>query len=145
MGLVVARLSEMARNTRRQDALTEILHGDLTAFKGQIAQAAPGDVLKNLIWKRREKMRRAKEAGQQDKERRDLEQRTVNLLEDYKARLTQEGHRYRRCRHGGGADVVRRRGGPAGGPGRGDRRSLRQRLPLPGADLLGTARSWCCS
>ena len=90
MGLVVARLSEMARNTRRQDALTETLHGDLTVFKEQIAQAAPTDVLANLIWKRREKMRQAKEAGQQDKERRDLDQRAVNLLEDYKAGLVRE-------------------------------------------------------
>ena len=90
MGLVVARLSEMARNTRRQDALAETLHGDLTVFKEQIAQAAPTDVLANLIWKRREKMRQAKEAGQQDKERRDLDQRAVNLLEDYKAGLVRE-------------------------------------------------------
>src|SRR5699024_3725166 len=29
MGLVMARLSEMARNTRRQDALAETVHGDL--------------------------------------------------------------------------------------------------------------------
>ncbi len=91
MGLVVARLSELARNARRQDALAETVHGDLTVFKEQIAQAAPGDVLKNLIWKRREKMRQAREAGQQDKERRDLDQRAVNLLEDYKARLDREG------------------------------------------------------
>ena len=90
MGLVVARLSEMARNPRRQDALAETLHGDLTVFKEQIAQAAPTDVLANLIWRRREKMRQAKEAGQQDKERRDLDQRAVNLLEDYKAGLVRE-------------------------------------------------------
>ena len=91
MGLVVARLSEMARNTRRQDALAETLHGDLTVFKEQIVQASPADVLGNLIWKRREKMRQAKEAGQQDKERRDLDQRAVNTLEEYKARLVREG------------------------------------------------------
>ena len=91
MGLVVARLSEMARNTRRQDALAETVHGDLTVFREQIAQAAPGDVLRNLIWKRREKMRQAREAGQQDKERRDLDQRAINLLEDYQARLAREG------------------------------------------------------
>ena len=90
MGLVMARLSEMARNTRRQDALAETVHGDLTVFKEQIARAAPGDVLGNLIWKRREKMRQAREAGQQDKERRDLDQRAVNLLEDYKARLERD-------------------------------------------------------
>ena len=59
----MARLSEMARNTRRQDALAETVHGDLTVFKEQITQAAPGDVLRNLIWKRREKMRQAREAG----------------------------------------------------------------------------------
>ena len=91
MGLVTARLSELARDTRRQDALTELLHGDLTAFREQIAGAAPGDVLADLIGKRREKMRQAKEAGQQDKERRDLEQRAVNILEDYKVRLAREG------------------------------------------------------
>ena len=35
-------------------------------------------------------MRQAREAGQQDKERRDLDQRAVNLLEDYKARLERD-------------------------------------------------------
>ena len=89
MGLVVARLSEMARNTRLRTPGGDPSR-DLTVFKEQIAQAAPTDVLANLIWKRREKMRQAKEAGQQDKERRDLDQRAVNLLEDYKAGLVRE-------------------------------------------------------
>ena len=36
MGLVLSRLSEEARNTRRQDALTTALHAALTEFKAKI-------------------------------------------------------------------------------------------------------------
>ena len=45
MGLVLARLSEEARNTRRQDALTEALHTSLTEFREKITDAPPAAVL----------------------------------------------------------------------------------------------------
>ena len=66
----------------------------------------PRSVLANLIWKRREKMRQAKEAGQQDKERRDLDQRAVNLLEDYKAGLVREDAADAGAAMDAGADLV---------------------------------------
>ena len=90
MGLVLSRLSEEARNTRRQDALTDALHKSLTEFREKIADAPPLTVLDQLLWKRRTAMKQAKEAGQLDKESRDLRQREINALEDYRRRLDRE-------------------------------------------------------
>lgn len=90
MGLVLSRLSEEARNTRRQDDLTDALHTSLTEFREKIADAPPLTVLDQLLWKRRTAMKQAKEAGQLDKESRDLKQREINVLEDYRQRLDRE-------------------------------------------------------
>ena len=90
MGLVLSRLAEAARATRRQDALTTALHAALTEFKAKIADADPQAVLAQLVWQRQEKLKRMKEAGQLDKETRDLGQREVNALEDYRQRLQRE-------------------------------------------------------
>ncbi len=90
MGLVLSRLAESAGQTRRQDALTTALHGALLDFKGKIAEAEPQAVLAQLVWQRQEKLKRAKEAGQLDRETRDQGQREINALEDYRQRLQRE-------------------------------------------------------
>lgn len=90
MGLVLSRLSEAAGRTRKQDALTTALHAALVEFKGKVTDAEPAAVLSQLVWKRRADLNRAKEAGQQDKETRDLGQRELGALEDYRQRLVRE-------------------------------------------------------
>ena len=90
MGLLLSRLAEAARETRRQDELTTALHTALTDFKGKIADAEPQAVLAQLVWQRQEKLKRAKEAGQLDKETRDLGMREINALEEYCQRLIKE-------------------------------------------------------
>ena len=102
MGLVLSRLTEAARNTRRQDALTESLHTALTEFKEKLPEAEADPLLGQLIWQRREKLKRAGEAGQLQKEARDLSQREINALEDYQRRLRQED-----CTGDGAMDRVR--------------------------------------
>ena len=82
MGLVLSRLSEEARNTRRQDALTTALHGALTEFRERIGAEAPASVLARLVLQRQEALKRAGEAGQLDRERRDLGLREIRMLED---------------------------------------------------------------
>ena len=62
MGLVLARLSEESRNTRRQDALADALHKALTEFREKIADAPPAAVLDQLLWKRRTALKQAGEA-----------------------------------------------------------------------------------
>ena len=91
MGLLLSRLSEAARNTRRQDALTTALHDALLDFKAKTADGAePQAVLGQLIWQRQEKLRQAKEAGSLEKEARDLGMWEVNALEDYRQQLAKE-------------------------------------------------------
>ena len=90
MGLMLSRLTEAARNTRRQDALTEALHTALTEFREKLPDAEADPLLGQLVWQRREKLKRAAEAGQLQKEVRDLNQREINALEDYQRRLRQE-------------------------------------------------------
>ena len=91
MGLLLSRLSEAARAVRRQDELTTALHGALLDFKSKTADGAePQAVLGQLIWRRQEKLRQAREAGSLEKEARDLGMWEVNTLEDYRQRLAKE-------------------------------------------------------
>ena len=90
MGLILSRLSEAAGQVQSQDALTAALHGALTAFKSRLAAEAPQDILADLVRQRQEAMKRAKEAGQLTKEDRDLRQRELNALEEYRQRLLRE-------------------------------------------------------
>ena len=90
MGLILSRLAESARETRKQDALTTALHGALVEFKGKIADAQPQAVLAQLVWRRQEKLRQAKEAGQLDKETRDLAMLEIQTLEEYRQHLVRE-------------------------------------------------------
>ncbi len=91
MGLLLSRLSEAARETRRQDSLCEALHAALTAFKEALAAGeAPQAVLESLAGERREALKRARDAGQLDKPRQALAQLEINALEDYRRRLVQE-------------------------------------------------------
>ena len=91
MGLLLSRLSESARNTRRQDAFVTALHQDLLACREAVESGSgAAAVLEELSRQKREELRRAKEAGQLDKEKRDLGQREAQMLEDYRARLRRE-------------------------------------------------------
>ena len=90
MGLLLSQLAEAAGETRRQDALTTALHSALTEFKGKISEAEPKAVLAQLVWQRQEKLKQAKEAGQLDKEARELGQREINALETYRQNLQRE-------------------------------------------------------
>lgn len=91
MGLVLSRLSESARETRRQDALAEGVHGALTAFKESLGNGtAPGAALEGLAGERRAYLKQEREAGRLEKERRDLVQREIHVLEDYRQRLEKE-------------------------------------------------------
>ncbi len=92
MGLLLSRLSRAAREPRRQDALCENLHAALTAFKEAIsAGEAPQEVLEALALRRREDLKRARDAGQLEKSRQAPAQLEINVLEDYRRRLVQEG------------------------------------------------------
>ena len=90
MGLLLSRLSESARETRRQDGLTTALHRALTDFKAAIAHRAPDAVLAELVCVRQAQLKHAREAGQRDKEQRDLGQQEIHALEDYRRRLAAE-------------------------------------------------------
>ena len=67
------------------------LHQDLLACREAVESGSgAAAVLEELSRQRREELRRAKEAGQLDKEKRDLGQREAQMLEDYRARLRRE-------------------------------------------------------
>ena len=87
MGLLLSRLSESARKVRQQDELTTSLHSTLKAFKAALEQTAPRQVLEQLIAARQAAMKMAKDAGQLDKEARDLKTRELNALQDYRSKL----------------------------------------------------------
>ena len=86
MGLMMSRLSEAAGAVREQDALTESLHGALLSFKEKLAAGAEAQaILSQLIWIRQEKLDRAREAGQLDKETRNQGMREITWLESFRA------------------------------------------------------------
>ena len=92
MGLLLSRLSEAAREARRQDALCENLHAALTEFKEALAAGEePQGVLEALALRRREALKRARDAGQLEKSRHTLAQLEINALEDYRRRLAADG------------------------------------------------------
>lgn len=91
MGLLLSRLAGAAGESRRQDALCENLHAALTEFKGALAAGeAPAAALETLARRRREALKRTRDAGQLEKSRQTLAQLEINILEDYRRRLARE-------------------------------------------------------
>ena len=90
MGLVLSRLSESARWVRAQDGLAGRLHGTLKSFKAALEQQPPRALLEQLVNARQAAMKMAKDAGQLDKDTRDLMQREINALQSYCSRLVDE-------------------------------------------------------
>ena len=91
MGLLFARLSEAAGNTRREDILADRLHQDLTRFRDELEDGDEGDRrMEELAAAHRKQMRLDAEANRLSGEERDLRQREVNTLEKYAERLRQE-------------------------------------------------------
>ena len=82
MGLLLSRLSEASRDTRRQDALCTALYDGLSAVKARLPEA-PADVLREIAATRRATLKRAADAGQDDREQKYLHQAEINRLEDY--------------------------------------------------------------
>ncbi len=92
MGLLLSRLSGAARETRRQDALCENLHTALTEFKEALtAGDSPSEILESLSRRRREDLRRTRDAGQLEKRSQTLIQLEIHILEGYHRRLTADG------------------------------------------------------
>lgn len=90
MGLVLSRLLESSKQVRVQDALTGALHTTLKSFKAALEQTPPRQALAQLIAARQAAMKMAKEAGQLDKDTRDLKMREINALERYRSCLTDQ-------------------------------------------------------
>lgn len=82
MGLLLSRLSESARETRRQDALTAALHDALLAVKERLPEPPAGSV-RDIAAVRRASLKRSVDAGQDDREQRTLRQAEINRLEEY--------------------------------------------------------------
>ena len=134
MGLVLARLSEEARNTRRQDALTEALHTSLTEFREKITDAPAGGgtgsaALAAAAEAQAGRGGRSAGPGVPGPEAAG-DQRTGGLPP-----AAGPGGCASRGDHGCRPGLVRGGGGPAEAAGGGDRHHVRQRLPFPGDHL----------
>ncbi len=88
MGLLLSRLAESARDTRRQDSLCAALYDALTAVKERLPEE-PGKTLAEVIALRRAALKRAADAGQDDREQHELRQREVQRLEGYAAEIAE--------------------------------------------------------
>ena len=89
MGLLLSRLSEAARETRRQDALCAALHDTLQGVKAALPKA-PADTLQEILATRRATLKRAADAGQDDREQKNQRQAEINKLEVYVKALDAE-------------------------------------------------------
>ena len=90
MGLVLSRLSDEAKQLRALDDLTVALHSSLKEMKTLLEQTGPRQALEELIAQRQESMQQAKDAGQLEKDVRDLKLRELRSLQDYRSRLVDE-------------------------------------------------------
>ena len=82
LGLLLSRLSEAARETRRQDALCTALHDTLLGVRGALPEP-PAETLTAILALRRSSVKRAADAGQEDREQKNLRQAEINTLERY--------------------------------------------------------------
>ncbi len=115
IGLLFSRLAEDARRTRRQDALTDAVFADLKKFRASLGldhpeqspgsvgaaeclpaahgqgfpdtPASPAAIMTALADRREQSLKRAQDAGQNDKEKRDLAMQEISLLTSYAALL----------------------------------------------------------
>lgn len=81
MGLMLSRLGESARETRRQDALVTALHDAALAVKARLPEP-PADSLRDITAVRRAALRRAADAGQEDREEKTLRRAEIGRLEE---------------------------------------------------------------
>ena len=66
------------------------MHTALKEFRDTLAGALPQEELAQLVVRRQEKLKHAGEAGQLDRETRDIALREIYILEDYRQRLVRE-------------------------------------------------------
>ena len=82
MGLLLSRLGEAARETRRQDVTTAALHDAALAVRSRLPEL-PVKSLRDIVAIRRSTLKRADSAGQEDREQKMLRQTEINRLEEY--------------------------------------------------------------
>lgn len=92
MGLMLSRLTDSARKSRRQDALVSALHDSLSGVKARLAECSARDSLQDILSVRRETLKRSLAAGQDDREQKLLRQAEINSLESYLNVLLQGGY-----------------------------------------------------
>jgi len=90
MSLLLSRMSESSQLTRIQDTLVTALHGTLKEFKQRLEMETAQTILTDQIRQRQALMKREKDAGHLEKEYRELKQREINVLDDYRRRLQRE-------------------------------------------------------
>ncbi len=90
IGLILSRLSESARETRRQEMLTDELHKRLVTLREALSDKNPQAAVQALEEETRQQLRRAEQAHQLEREERDLLQRLVQKLEMYSRRLGEQ-------------------------------------------------------
>jgi len=90
MGLLYSRLADASYRTRLQDELTVTLHEDLIGFKTELSKMGPIECMNGILEEKRKAMKRAKDAGHLEKEKRELYQKEIAALENYLGALRRE-------------------------------------------------------
>ena len=91
MGLLLSRLAEASRETRRQDGLCTALYDTLQGVKAALP-ADPAETLQEILTVRRATVKRASDAGQDDREQKNLRQAEINKIDAFiKALADTEG------------------------------------------------------
>ncbi len=88
LGLLLSRLNFASRQARLQDEVTSAVHTALRTLGQLLESQPPRQALDGLIAQRQAAMVLARQAGQQDKDARDVALRELNLLQDYRTDLT---------------------------------------------------------
>ena len=85
-GLLLSRIGEACRETRKQDALTRALHEVLLNVKSRLPEL-PAERLLDIATTRRLMLRRAADTGQEDREKKNLLQAEINRIEQYRSAI----------------------------------------------------------
>lgn len=84
LGLLLSRLSELARLAWRDDRLTDAVYADLTRVKGAMTTAPVATVLATIEQERMQALAAGRTAGTLDAETRHQLQQEITLLEQYR-------------------------------------------------------------
>lgn len=96
LGLIYSGVADAARSVRHREEVTDAVYASLTELRNELSEQGSGsfrsteNVMDDLIRKRYTELKRSADAGQGNKEERDIRLRVIRLLEEYRGAMNEK-------------------------------------------------------